>query len=315
MNVLILGAGGIGAYFGSRLIPAGHSVQFVVRGEHGAALAATGLRLEHPHHRYHGPVTTLSMADLTADKLAAVDVALVCVKATATREVAAALAPALAALPPDQGPLVVSLQNGVDNEAQLAEALGAPRVAAGLTRRIGAHIVEPGFVRATGPCETILGVWPNAREGTADPARLNTLTDVFTAAGIPTEISDEMHTELWRKLIINNGVNPLAALLQVETSVLTGDAELTQMVHHLMAEAAMAARADGVHLDMAAVDAMHELISTFDSIKPSMLIDRERGRTPELDAICSTVIRRCEQQGLDAPYTRSVATLLGWALR
>lgn len=315
MNILILGAGGIGAYFGSRLIPAGHAVSFVVQGEHGAALTATGLRLEHPHHRYHDPVTTLSMSDLTAARLADIDVALVCVKAPATRDVAAALAPALAALPPDEGPLLVSLQNGVDNEAQLVEVLGASRVAAGLTRRIGAHIVEPGFVRATGPCETIIGAWPNAREGLADRARMDQLSAEFTAAGIPTEISDEMHTELWRKLIINNGVNPLAALLQVETGVLTGDAEMTKMVHHLMAEAGVAARADGVHLDAAAVDAMHELISTFDSIKPSMLIDRERGRLPELDAICGPVIRRCERQGLDAPYTRSIATLLGWALR
>lgn len=315
MNILILGAGGIGAYVGSRLIRAGHAVSFIVHGEHGAALTTSGLRVEHPEHRYDGPVTTLSMADLTADPLAGMDVVLVCVKATATREVAAALAPALAALSSDQGPLVVSLQNGVDNEAQLIEALGAARVAAGLTRRIGAHIAEPGLVRATGPCETILGLWPNAREGTVDPVRLDTLADAFNAAGIPAEISDEIHTELWRKLIINNGVNPLAALLQVETGVLTGDAEMTRMVHHLMAEAAVAARADGVHLDAAAVDAMHELISTFDSIKPSMLIDRARGRTPELDAICGPVIRRCEQQGLDAPYTRSIATLLGWALR
>lgn len=318
MNILILGAGGIGAYFGSRLLDAGHRVSFVVQGEHGHALTQYGLHLEHPVHRYDGPVTTLDIAALTPDRIARFDGVLVCVKATATITVAGALATALAPLPTTEGPWVLSLQNGVDNEAQLAEALGPHRVLGGLTRRIGAHIIHPGHVRATGPCETIIGHWPNARQTSLDAAandRLSALASNFTAAGIPTELSDDIFTELWRKLIINNGVNPLAALLQVETGVLTGDAALTKMVHALMAEAALAARADGVHLDAAAVDAMHHLISTFDSIKPSMLIDRERGRPPELDAICGAVMRRCERQGLDAPYTRSIATLLGWALR
>jgi 2-dehydropantoate 2-reductase len=318
MNFLILGAGGIGAYFGSRLMQAGHRVTFVVQGEHGRALTQHGLCLEHPAHRYEGPVATCEITAMTPQQLAAVDVVLVCVKATATRSVAVTLAAALSSLDVNESPQVLSLQNGVDNEAELADALSAPRIFGGLTRRIGAHIVSPGHVRATGPCETIIGHWPNTERAPASPEandRLDALASAFTAAGIPTELSDDIRTELWRKLIINNGVNPLAALLRVETSVLTGDVGLSKMVHHLMAEAAIAARADGVRLDDAAVDAMHHLISTFDSIKPSMLIDRERGRTPEIDAICGVVIDRCQRQGLDAPYTRSVATLLGWTLQ
>jgi 2-dehydropantoate 2-reductase len=55
---------------------------------------------------------------------------------------------------------------------------------------------------------------------------------------------------------------------------------------------------------------MFELISTFDSIKPSMLIDREKGRPLEIEEICGVVIRGCEALGKDAPYNRCIATLL-----
>lgn len=317
MRFLILGAGGIGAYFGSRLLQAGHRVTFVVRGDHGAALASRGLVLDHPQHPYAGPVDTVAGDDLTTTRLMAADHVLVCLKSTATAAAARHLAALLPGREEPGGPLVVSLQNGVDNEAVLVAALGARRVVGGLTRRIGAHIVAPGHVWATGPAETIVGRWPDEeRCDRRAPARtaIEALAAALDKAAIPAEVSPDIHTELWRKLVINNGVNALAALLGEETGPLLADPGLSALVHELMLEAAAAARADGVALDGDAVDAMHRLISTFDSIKPSMLVDRERGREPEMDAICGAVIARCRAAGGDAPHTRTVMRLLRHAL-
>ncbi|MDZ7753455.1 MAG: 2-dehydropantoate 2-reductase [Gammaproteobacteria bacterium] len=317
MRFLILGAGGIGAYFGSRLVQADHGVTFVVRGDHGAALASRGLVLDHPQHPYAGPVDTVSGDALTAARVMNADYVLVCLKSTATAEAAHHLAALMPRREDPGGPLVVSLQNGVDNEAVLADILGARRVVGGLTRRIGAHIAAPGHVWATGPAETLLGRWPDdARCGPDAPSRasIEALAEALRGAAIPTEISPDIHRELWRKLVINNGVNALAALLGEETGPLLADPGLSELVHDLMAEAAAAARADGVLLDREAVDEMHRLISTFDSIKPSMLVDRERGREPEMDAICGAVIARCRAAGEDAPHTRTVVRLLRHAL-
>lgn len=313
MKIIIYGAGGVGSYFGSRLLAGGHEVLFVARGKHGQALAESGLVLEHPAYPYSGPVQTVDPGALDSQLLATCDAVLLCVKSNATDTVARALARPLAALPAGAGPLLVSLQNGVDNERELADILGTSRLVGGVTRRIGAHIVEPGRIWATGPAETLLGRWPNDRQCAEDApevARIATLAAALVGCDIPAEVSPDIRTELWRKLVINNGVNALAALLREETGPIMADPNLAGLVRHLMLEAATAALADGVLLNREAVDAMHVLIATFDSIKPSMLVDRERGREPEIDAICGAVIRRCEHQGLDAPYTRTVTVLL-----
>ncbi|MBE0497540.1 MAG: 2-dehydropantoate 2-reductase, partial [Campylobacterales bacterium] len=62
------------------------------------------------------------------------------------------------------------------------------------------------------------------------------------------------------------------------------------------------------------VEAMFHLIKTFESIKPSMLVDVEQGRSVELEEICGVVIRTLEAAGKDAPYTKSIAYLLAYKL-
>jgi len=60
---------------------------------------------------------------------------------------------------------------------------------------------------------------------------------------------------------------------------------------------------------------MYELITKFDSIKPSMLVDREFHRVLELEDICGVVIKNCEEQNLDAPYSRTISTLLEYVYK
>ncbi len=77
-----------------------------------------------------------------------------------------------------------------------------------------------------------------------------------------------------------------------------------------MEETAKAAMSEKIEINKKEVEAMHSLITNFDSIKPSMQVDVENGRNIELDEICGAVIRGCEALGEDAPYTRTISTLL-----
>ena len=81
-----------------------------------------------------------------------------------------------------------------------------------------------------------------------------------------------------------------------------------------MEEAVLAAKANGVELSSHDLEEMLELISTFDSIKPSMLVDREKNRPLEIEEICGVVIRGCEKLGTDAPYNKTISTLLNIAV-
>jgi len=210
-----------------------------------------------------------------------------------------------------KAPVVLSLQNGVENEKHLKEAVPKLLILGGIARRIGAHIIEPGVVEAVGPAEVILGAWPNQQQiDSKDLVYVNQLADCFNNAHIPTEVSEDINKELWRKLIVNNGVNPLCALLEMETGEATHHANLLPLIRGAMEESAIAAKANNVELSEQDVEGMFQLISTFDSIKPSMLVDREKGKPLEMEEICGVVIRGCELLGKDAPYNRCISTLL-----
>jgi 2-dehydropantoate 2-reductase len=315
LRLAILGAGGIGCYYGSRLSATGHAIVFIARGEHLLALQDKGLCLRHPDFEFNGPVDACNLAGFVKRfQPSDIDAMLICVKATATPDVATVIAQWFKAT--GQETAVVSLQNGVDNEPQLVEVLGEHTVLGGLAVRIGGHIASPGVVEATGIAQIILGAWPHAG-GLSDDQyghRLRLLVKVFNEAGIPAKQVDNIRYELWRKLIINNGVNPLSALTHLDTRALSHHPEFGPLVLALMQETARAAEADSEQLLAQDVDEMYALIRGFDPIKTSMLVDLEKGRPLEVDAICGAVLKRSEQLGIAAPYTQTVSALLRHAV-
>lgn len=235
------------------------------------------------------------------------DVMIIALKSTATKAVLDELGPWMAQC---EVP-VLSLQNGVDNEPMITQALGENRVLGGLAVRIGGHIVEPGIIEAEGIAQIVMGEWPSSP--TVQDARrplLEILKNAFDKAGIPSTVSDNIRYELWRKLVVNNGVNPISALTGLDTQSLTRHPQFSQIVYGMMTETAAASKADSLNLGKQDVDKMFRLISSFNAIKTSMLIDKEKGRPLELDSIAGAVLRRSEALGIEAPYTATVNALL-----
>lgn len=307
LRILIVGAGGIGGYYAARLLHAGHEVVLTARGAHLAALREQGLTVQYGEEVWSFPVQALDHSGLVSGYSAdAFDVVLVTLKSTATETMLAELGPWLyhGTVP------VLSLQNGVDNEPALASLLGAQRVLGGLAVRIGGHIVQPGVVQAEGPAQIVMGEWPLTVGADRRGPLLEHLRSEFEAAGIPATVSDNIRYELWRKLVINNGVNPLSALTGLDTRSLTRHPEFQKIVHGMMAETVAASKADDVNLGPEDLSEMFDLISNFNAIKTSMLVDKEKGRPLELDSIAGAVLRRCECLGIEAPYTRTVNALL-----
>ncbi|RBW51891.1 ketopantoate reductase family protein [Marinobacter sp. F3R11] len=308
LNILVIGAGGIGGYYGARLAEAGHRVVLTARGEHLAALQKKGLVVHYEGRVMECQVPAVDHAALVQNYQSGdFDVIVIALKSTATKAVLNELSPWLG----QSDVSVLSLQNGVDNEPVIARVLGESRVLGGLAVRIGGHIVEPGVVEAEGVAQIVMGEWPSVPE-IQDARRpiLEILQNAFDKAGIPATVSDNIRYELWRKLVINNGVNPISALTGLDTQSLTRHPQLSRVVYGMMAETAAAAKADGLKLGKDDVDEMFALISSFNAIKTSMLVDKEKGRPLELDSIAGAVLRRSEELGIDAPYTTTVNALL-----
>lgn len=303
MKICIFGAGGVGAYYGARLLSVGAKVTFVARGEHLRAMQKNGLHVKHPSFEFFQDVDVCDMEELAKKDAKEFDAVIILVKAMYTSEVGLFLKQWCK----DSYPYIISLQNGVENEEELSLHVNPKKLIGGLSVKIGAHIVAPGVVEAVGESRTILGAWEENEEA---KEFLDSFKKLLETAEFPVLISEDIRLELWKKLIINNGVNAICALLERKTGEVVHDKKLSQIVLGLMRETASAARGVGVHVSTEDVEAMFDVIKGFDSIKPSMLVDRENGRAMELEEICGVVIRECEKQGLDAPYTKTISYLL-----
>lgn len=303
MHIAIIGAGGVGAYYGARLQQSGHHVTFVARGKHLLAMQKKGLHVSHPEFEFDERITAIDLETLLEKNPKDFDALILLTKATSTQDIAKKLSTWCHT----HTPYIISLQNGVENEDILSLHVDKRYIIGGLSVKIGAHIIKPGIVHAVGVAQTILGSWES---DTHNLDFLKKFSQLLNDSGIPALISDNIRLELWKKLVINNGVNAICALLQRKTGDIIADAKLSKIVFGLMRETAIAAKTAHVAISQDDVDEMFELIKNFDSIKPSMLVDRENDRVLELDEICGVVIKNCEVQGLDAPYTRTVSTLL-----
>ena len=131
MRIAIMGTGAVGGYFGAKLAAAGNDVVFIVRQKQLATLRSKGLRVESPGGNLHvqNALFTHSAADA-----ANADLVLFCVKSYDTTEATAALAPLMSGRT-----AILSLQNGIDNPAKIADRWGADRTFAGVVY-IGAQI-------------------------------------------------------------------------------------------------------------------------------------------------------------------------------
>jgi len=305
MNIVIIGAGGIGAYYGMILHEVGCNVTFVARGENLKYLKNNTMKMTHPNYEIEDKINTLSIEELCTLNPEDFDAIIIATKAMSTRTITKALSSWTENC--NKIPYYISLQNGVENEDVMLEYYNKDYVIGGLTRLIVSHTVSLGHVHCSGEVETLIGALNQTKENTNF---LNELKTILDKTQTTTIISQNIKLELWNKLIINNGVNAICAFMQVESGPLLENEKTAKLIYGLMSEAALASNAVGVNLSQDDANKMFELMKTFQSVKPSMWVDRENNRALELDEICGVVIKNCEKQGLDAPYTRTISTLL-----
>ena len=296
MKILVMGAGAVGAYFGARLQQAGESVIFCARGENLRVLRDHGLTVA----SYQGDFNLRVDATDDAREGAPYDLILFCVKSYDTGTVASALAGCLT-----HGGKVLTLQNGVENEAALAEVFGRGAVLGG-NARIGAEMVAPGqLVHRTGGHiefgELDGEVTPIARD----------IAAMFERAGIFGELTERLGTIRWEKLLWNGAFNSVTALARSDVGTVIDDADGASLVRALMGEIVAVARAEGVALDERDIEAqMVRSERHLRDVRTSTLQDSERRKPLEFEALSGAVVRAARRHGISAPRVETVYALL-----
>lgn len=298
LRVAVIGAGGVGGYFGGRLAQAGHDVTFLVRGATLDALGTRGLRVESLLGDF--TVHPVQATDDPTD-VGVVDAVLVAVKAPQVPEVARSLAPLLG-----PGTAVLPLQNGVEATTQLAAALGKERVLGGLCRIIRA-IDEPGVIRHSGgqPSVTFAELDGHLSE------RVGRLRRAFEAAGVAVEVPEDIEVAIWEKALFVSSLGAVAAVARATIGELRDRPETRGLIEQGMREVGALALARGVRLRPDVVERSMAFVDTLPaSGTTSLQRDIEAGRPSELDDQLGAIVRLGQEVDVLTPvYTFAWACL------
>lgn len=294
MKIGIVGAGAMGSLLGFYLSAGAEVCLLDPWQAHVDAINASGLLrelgdlIETRHPR----------ASTAPDATGPCDVVLVVVKAAQTAW-AAERAKQLCA----PHTLVVTLQNGVGNRELLAAHLGEARVGQGVTA-LGATLLGPGQVRHAGQGATVFGSAP-------DRAGMAALAGVFSACGLPAELSDDLDALVWGKLVVNAGINALTALLRVPNGALDAVPEARDLVAAAVAEAVAVAHGRGTALPYD--DALGHVLAVARATganRSSMLQDVLRGSASEIETINGAIVREGARLSIPTPVNTLLTQLV-----
>ena len=289
MKVAVVGAGAVGCYYGGMLARAGHDVTLIGRPQHVEAIERQGLRLE--TQTFDERIRVSASSEGSAVRSA--QLVLLCVKSTDTESAAAIIKPHLA---PDA--LVLSLQNGVENADRLRAILPQDVLAAVVY--IGTERAGPGHVKHHGRGELII-----ERSRASDE-----LAQALIAAGVPTDISDNVRGALWAKLILNCAYNALSAITQLPYGRLVKGAGITAVMRDVVDECLAVAKADDVTIPGDVDAAIRKIAETVPGQYSSTAQDLARGKPSEIDHLNGVIVRRGEALGVATPVNRLLHAIM-----
>jgi 2-dehydropantoate 2-reductase len=304
VRIGVVGAGGVGGYFGARLVQAGEDVVFVARGAQLAALRSRGLSIESPRgNAALGP----QRASSDPAELGRVDAVLLCVK---TWQVADTVPTLRAMIGADT--CVVPFQNGVEAADQLVGLLGRGPVLGGVAK-IVAYLDGPGRIRDVGgPTAAAFAELDNRPSD-----RVERLRDAFRRARLEVETPADIHAAVWSKFLFVATAGGVGAVARMPIGVLRRIPETRALLQGGMAEIAALASARQVRLPDDIVDRTMAFVDTLPAEgTASLQRDIADGRRSELEAWSGAVVRLGRAAGVATPvHTFIYSSLLPAELR
>jgi 2-dehydropantoate 2-reductase len=299
MRIAIVGPGALGCLFAALLFPAkqseGDSLQLLDHSPERAHLLNTqGILYEAggEQRRHMVPVSANPL------EIGPVDVVLFCVKSSA---LAACVQTCTVLISPRT--LVVFLQNGIGH-LDIQEQMNLPAPPAFASSSEGATLLAPGHVRHAGHGMTHLGFLHKPSDQLQQ--LLATLARTLQLAGFDSSLSPDIRSQLWAKLFINIGINPLTALYNRTNGQILTSCAARGRLKNLVREAEAVARACDVAIATDPLQATLAVCKKTATNISSMLQDRRHKRPTEIDAINGAIVREGKRLGIATPFNEDV---------
>jgi 2-dehydropantoate 2-reductase len=314
MKIGVIGCGALGSYYGARLCQSGQETHFLLRSDF-AAVRQHGVRIR----SVEGDFAVRPHCAREPREIGPCDLVLIALKTTANDQL-----PRL--LPPLVGShsTVMTLQNGLGNEAALAVLVG-PEVVLGGLCFVCLNRTAPGEIHHSAHGTVVMGEYLR-RPG----RRLEQAYHGFEAAGVPCRVTEDLERAHWEKLIWNVPFNGLGvagiagynAVIRgrvpdaipprpcLPTDELLGDARWEHLVRELMHEIIAAARALGHDLNPALAEENLARTRVMGAYRASTLVDFERGQRLEIESLFREPLRQAHRAGVPTPRLAALCAVL-----
>jgi 2-dehydropantoate 2-reductase len=292
MKILILGAGGIGGYFGGRLAQAGADVSFLVRPRRAAQLAARGLVVKSPYGDFVQPVRTVESAAAAGP----CDLVLLTCKAYDLAAAIDAIAPAVG---PDTA--VLPVLNGIAHMDTLDARFGRNRVLGGLCH-IATTLTPEGEVHHLNKLHALtLG-----ERDACESQRCQTFAALMASATAVCRVSENVTLDLWEKFCFLATLAGMTCLMRGSVGDILRADDGEALMLEMLAECNVVARAAGFEPRAEATQRSRTMLTERgSSFTASMLRDMERSGPTEADHIVGDMLRRARAAGLATPLLRT----------
>ncbi len=297
LDVLVVGAGAVGGYYGGRLAQAGARVSVVCRSDYDVVLR-NGIFIRSPAGNYSFRPANVFRS--VRECKSPPDVILVGLKVLPEIRVPEVIRDAVG-----RHTVVLLIQNGIEIERAVFRAFPENEILSGLAF-ICVTRPEPGVVEHQDYGRLTLGRYPGGRSKSAER-----LAQCFENAGVPCAVTEDVVTARWQKLVWNAPFNPMSVLGGgLDTTTILQNDELTRLARAVMEEVCAVAESVGHPLPEDVVDRMIEDTRRMTPYKTSMLLDHEAGRPMEVEAILGNAVRIARSRNVPVPHMETMYALL-----
>ncbi|MBI3814954.1 MAG: 2-dehydropantoate 2-reductase [Nitrospinae bacterium] len=316
MEILIIGAGAVGGYFGGLLAKGRDNsagsldVTFLARGEHLKAIQERGLSIKSIKGDFNIRVRAVERLP-DAEKF---DLIIFAVKSYDLPDACQNIKNAVG-----DNTIIMSLLNGVDSEDIVGSFFGMEKVI-GSVAFIGAQILEPGVISHTAAGMITIGelnnpinppLIPLYKRGTEGDlrgtgGRCEEILRIFESAGVPIKLSEDINKDIWSKMVWNVGFNAITAITGSMVSDVLAVPESRKVVEMAMKETVDVAREKGIKITDDIVEKTISKTLKAGAIKTSMLQDIENGKKTEIDSINGAIVRMGREMGIPVPVNETL---------
>lgn len=314
MHIVIFGVGAIGGFYGTKIAhyinktkPEDLRISFVARGRTFQILSTQGSKLICKKGSFAEMQETIilekdldvfeSYSDLEINS-EELTVVLVCTKSKDTIPAALAIKRKY-----HENTLIISVQNGVDNEEKIASILGSQNVIGCLTN-VAAETLEPGIYLQKGSYGLLVGELEANHEATfKGQNRIELLEKLFSKAEINIKTTENITKDQWSKLVWNASFNPLSVLYEETVGKLLDQPKIKERILSVMKETLAVAKAQGINLadDIAQKHIERTSAPVWYDFRTSMLQDYQKGKAIELNELLGVVVERGKKYNTPTP--------------